>query len=384
MNRVLPASVKPSICFLIDYMIVGGVEKVVCDAVDYLHDKFDITIFTFSGVAPEIRERLGAKAEILVHPVSAKKQKLMAIPFLGGALIRHTVRKHYDFMIVLRSRLIMASQSKSADSIIFWNHSDKDMMYAEPHKLGLFRKVNWLRLMTAYRKYDAIWVINDLIRDKIQTAFKPKRVVTLENPINCQDIRQKSMAPADRELFLQDGLNFVVVSRLSAEKAVDRTIIAMSEIARTVHCKLIIVGDGPARKTLEEYVVSHGLEGNVSFVGTKANPYPYMKQADLVILPSKTESFGLVILEAMMLHTPILASDTVGSRFLLNNGEYGILTENSAEGILSGMKRFIECPNTYRENTYAAYSYAQTFDIKAFTKKLTRLLDKTHPVEDEN
>ena len=70
-----------------------------------------------------------------------------------------------------------------------------------------------------------------------------------------------------------------------------------------------IIGSGPDEELIRGEIEKNHLQDKVILLGMKDNPYPYIKNADLVVMTSRTESFSYVIAEAKLLHTPILSSD---------------------------------------------------------------------------
>ena len=368
---------RKSICFLTDFLTVGGMERVLCNAVDCLSSNYEITIMALNGsVSKEILSKIGSQANVIEYRCKQINTFLIAIPYVGSMLLRGIIRQKYDYLIILRGSFISAAHSHIATKTIFWNHGDKDVMYAEPNSLGLFRKINRIRLKVCYRRFDAVWTVNDFIKAKLERAFHLEKIAVLKNPIDYEEIIEKA-AESVPEAFLNGSYNFVVVSRLTAEKAHTRLLQAMSTLKGEYSCRLIVVGDGPERESLEKYTFEHGLTHDVFFVGGRINPYPYIKKADTLVLPSDSESFGLVLLEAMTLKTPVLTTSTVGGTYLTNNGEYGLLVENSAEGILQGMQTYLENPNIGQKYIDKAAVWAKTFDLPAFVESLYELLENT-------
>ena len=88
-----------------------------------------------------------------------------------------------------------------------------------------------------------------------------------------------------------------------------------------------IVGDGPEMSNLKKQIQSLNMEEYINLVGMKQNPYPYIKQADLYVQPSRVESFGLTIAETLILGKPVLATNTDGAQAMLVDGQTGILCD---------------------------------------------------------
>ncbi len=100
-------------------------------------------------------------------------------------------------------------------------------------------------------------------------------------------------------------------------------------VARNFCAKLIIVGDGSERRNLELLCSSIGMESHVNFVGqiTQSRIAQYYCASDLFTLPSISEGFGTVLIEAMFAGLPIVATNVTGINEIVNNGENGYLVE---------------------------------------------------------
>jgi len=108
--------------------------------------------------------------------------------------------------------------------------------------------------------------------------------------------------------------------------------------------KFWIIGGGRDTIELRNHAEKLGLKNDVLFLGHKDNPYPYMAKADWFVSSSYVEGFGMAILEAMILGKPVISTNSFGPKELLGNSEYGILTENTEEGLHCGIKEILEHP----------------------------------------
>ncbi len=93
-----------------------------------------------------------------------------------------------------------------------------------------------------------------------------------------------------------------------------------------VEFKLKIAGDGPQKDELEALCSSLNLGDRVSFVGWQVDPQAFLSGLDLFVLPSRSEAFGLVAIEAMAAGVPVVAAQSDGPRQVLDNGRFGTLT----------------------------------------------------------
>ncbi|MCG6965966.1 MAG: glycosyltransferase family 4 protein [Chromatiaceae bacterium] len=100
-------------------------------------------------------------------------------------------------------------------------------------------------------------------------------------------------------LGLPERITLLYVGRLSPEKGLDRLMAVWPGLSRSRAAGLVIVGDGPDRLKIAQWRDRHGLGDSVQLVGYQANPEPYFRAADIFVYPSRSETFGNAIVEAM-------------------------------------------------------------------------------------
>ena len=183
-----------------------------------------------------------------------------------------------------------------------------------------------------------IAVSTDVANDLTRTAKVPQNLIkVVYNPVVTPDLQDKSEAPLDHPWF-KDGEPPVVLSvgRLTDQKAFDVLIQAFSLVRKNRPARLLILGEGENRPALEALINQLGLEQDVNLMGFVQNPYPYMAHASLFVLPSRWEGLPTVLVEALYLGTPIVATDCPGgSREILKDGQFGKLVPVDAPLILA-------------------------------------------------
>ena len=115
------------------------------------------------------------------------------------------------------------------------------------------------------------------------------------------------------------------VSNFRPVKRIDGLHPRLRRVRERDRARLVMCGDGPAREGAERLAREHGLTGDVLFVGQVPNIADYLSVADLLLLPSETESFGLAALEAMACEVPVIATRVGGLTDLVRDGETGYL-----------------------------------------------------------
>jgi glycosyltransferase involved in cell wall biosynthesis len=190
-----------------------------------------------------------------------------------------------------------------------------------------------------------IAVSNHVADDLARVAKIPHNLIqVIYNPAITPDLQNKSEAPLEHPWF-KDGEPPVVlaVGRLTDQKAFDVLIRAFSLVRKNRPARLLILGEGENRPALQSLIKQLGLEQDVNLMGFVQNPYPYMAHASLFVLPSRWEGLPTVLIEALYLGAPIIATDCPGgSRDILKDGQYGKLVPvdaplNLAEAIEGSM-----------------------------------------------
>lgn len=136
-------------------------------------------------------------------------------------------------------------------------------------------------------------------------------------------------------------INFITIGRLSPEKDHMKLIRAFAKIvARYPWAKLYIVGEGALETKLKHLVWELNLQKSIFFTGQLDNPYFLLNQCDCFVLSSNYEGQAIVLLEALILGKPVISTDIPGPRSVVDGG-YGLLVENSVDGLAQGMTEFL-------------------------------------------
>jgi len=156
-------------------------------------------------------------------------------------------------------------------------------------------------------------------------------------------IQEKSMAeiPESINEKMFNRKTIMTIGRLDAKKRIDdiiRAIYLMRKNGEDV--ALLVLGEGPERLYYEKLIKDMKLDDSVFLVGHVSNPYPILKRADVFVLASEFEGFGMVVVEALALGLPVVASDIDGGpRQILCGGRFGKLF---AVGDIQAMADYIK------------------------------------------
>ena len=166
----------------------------------------------------------------------------------------------------------------------------------------------------------------------------PPPLTTQNDQSRCGYRQQNGISP--------DEFVFVYVGRLSEEKGLHYLLEGFSKLIRSaVSARLVLIGDGPQFKVLEQRVVELDLERQVLFAGFQKQISSWLAIADCFVLPSLTEGTPMALLEAMAAEVPILATEVGGVPNVISSGVNGQLVPSAnAEALRNGMFRIIAHP----------------------------------------
>jgi glycosyltransferase involved in cell wall biosynthesis len=139
-----------------------------------------------------------------------------------------------------------------------------------------------------------------------------------------------------------------------------------------------ILGIGEEQAALERQMKALGIEDSVTLLGFHKNPYQYVARCDLYVCSSHREGFSTAVTESLVVGTPVVSTDCSGAKELLGeNNEYGIVVENSEEGIYQGMKTMLSDPELlahYKKQAKLRGSFfSRTETVRAVEEMLSSL-----------
>jgi N-acetyl-alpha-D-glucosaminyl L-malate synthase BshA len=175
---------------------------------------------------------------------------------------------------------------------------------------------------------DRLTAVSEYLRRETYTTFGCTScdVAVINNFID-PAVYSRSTHPPLLRHQLGDGPILMHISNFRRVKRVRDVVGVFAGVNEEIPSWLVMVGDGPDRADAEEEVRRLGLESRVHFLGKIDNVAPLLASADLFLLPSSTESFGLSALEALASGVPVIGTNAGGMPEVVVNGETGILCD---------------------------------------------------------
>ena len=336
---------KKQILFLIHDLGQGGAEKVLVNLVNNMdRTKFDITVMSLFGggvneryLNPNIRYITVFKHMI---PGNSKLMKL----FSSKQLHKYFIRDQYDIEISYLegpAARIVSGCCSPCTQLINWVHVEQRTRGAASHS---FR--NEKEAECCYGRFHRHVFVADTVREDFLNIFpqvKDKPCEVLYNTVESDNIMTLSQEKADE--IVEDGcIKLVSTGTLKEVKGFDRLLRIVNRLTANEHrIHLYLLGKGPLKEQLEEYVNDNQMNNVVTFLGYQTNPYKYVAKCDLFVCSSHREGFSTAATEALIVGTPVCTTEVSGMREMLgDNNEYGIVTENSEEALYNGIKQLLD------------------------------------------
>ncbi len=212
---------------------------------------------------------------------------------------------------------------------------------------------------------DAITAVSNNLREETYRSFSIQK--DIEVIYNFVDVSRFNKKPIDafRKVISPNGEKIIVhASNFRKIKRVYDVVEIFVQIKKAIPSKLLMIGDGPERTGCEELARRLGVHDDVRFLGKQEQMEEIMAVADLFLLPSEYESFGLSALEAMAAHVPVISSDAGGLPEVNINGVTGFLAKVGDVGTMSqcaiDLLKNEEQLSQFKQN---AFEQASRFDI---------------------
>ena len=225
-------------------------------------------------------------------------------------LYKNEVRKiqenyHFDFII--------AYQEGTATRFVNFFQGTKKIAWVH-YEYGASFWGKKHREFDTYNKFDKIVCVSESAAKSFVTVYPQleEKTIGIYNTINTESIQKKAEETIQDTRFTDDCFSIISVGRFASPKQFQ----LIPEIARRIKdrtrkdFKWYIIGpDGGYLHETQQNIIQQGVENTVILLGAKDNPYSFIKQSQLLVCTSATESFSYVIAEAKILHTPVVSND---------------------------------------------------------------------------
>lgn len=366
------------ILFMCINMNIGGTEKALLKMLNEIDSsKYDITLLMLEEYGGFLNETPNFVKIQYVNEYKDIKPLIKEPPkLLAKELIKN--RKYLKGLLILLNYSI----SKITNNISYYykyiskniknieEDYDLAVAYAGPmdfityfvlNKIKANKKVQWIHFDITkigfnkkfaeknYKKFDKIFVVSKEGKEKLINLIPAlnNKVEAFFNIISCKLIENMSK----NERGFDDSFNGVrvlTVGRLSKEKGQDITISALARLKNEgYNIKWYCIGDGPQKGDYEQIIKNLNIENDYILLGAKLNPYPFMKQCDIYVQPSRHEGYCITLGEARCFDNPIVTTNFTGAKEQIKNEITGLICDISEEGIYKSVKRLLDDKDLY-------------------------------------
>ena len=327
---------KKKLLFAAYSLDLGGIEKALVNLLNRIdYKKYDVTLVLEKKEGIFLKE-VNSNVEILELKVSNSKNIIFRklINFIRKYKFKKNYQNKFDFSCCYATY----SYSSAKLALIA---SENNSLYIHSNYTNIYNDKDFYKFFNS-RNIDKfkrlIFVSNEAKKDFVKkyNEYKDKSIV-INNFIDVEDIKKKSSEKI--EIGKKFKKLFVFVGRLDeSSKKITRQIKLIKNLEDT---ELWIIGDGKDREKLEREVFKNYLEDRITFLGSRENPYPYIKKSDYVILTSDYEGFPVIYLEAITLGKKIITTiNTSDDQIKID--DYAYIVSKGENKMLEEVKEIIK------------------------------------------
>ncbi|MCL6453803.1 MAG: N-acetyl-alpha-D-glucosaminyl L-malate synthase BshA [Alicyclobacillus sp.] len=318
-------------------------------------------------IVTDVPFRLGTfHPNIFVHELDTMTYPVLRTPpydFSLAALMARTVREHrldvlhvhYALPFAVCAFLAKEMLGSSPVQTVLTLHGTDITVLAQDDTL-----MDVIRL--GIEKSDAVTAVSASLAEQTHGLFHIERPIEVIHNFVDPDVFHPSLRAKVRgSLADPDEKILLHTSNFRAVKRIGDVVEVFARVHEAMPSRLLLVGEGPELGVARERVRSLGLEAYVEFLGKQDDVAELFAAADLFLLPSAKESFGLVALEAMATGVPVIASDAGGIPEVVAHGETGFLAPVGAVGDMAEYAlHLLQDDHLYARFSAAARARAET------------------------
>jgi glycosyltransferase involved in cell wall biosynthesis len=323
------------ILFVIPSLGGGGAERACVNLLKHLNrSQFGLSLALFCKAGPYLSE---LPPDVVVFDLKTPNHWDSRLIWRLAQLLRKT-QPDIVFSILRYTNVVTLLAARLA-------RSEARILINEQNRLREEFAVfggGWIKSIFVRHLYpwaDGITVISQGIQQELIRDFDlpESKIQVIYNPVDVAAVQALSKLPVEHPWFLDNSEPIVVAAgRLHPQKGFEYLIRAFQRVVTAVPARLVILGEGPSRPHLEGLVMKLGLEDVVALPGFQQNPYSWMARAAAFVLSSLYEGFGNVIVEAMALGVPVVATRCPsGPDEIIDNEVNGLLVPVADETALA-------------------------------------------------
>lgn len=328
---------KKKILIIIDSLkFGGGAEKLISSLSQIFNKNYFIYILTlfdfkkkypFNGIYVSLKENLEnqkvfskfLKINTFLRPLKIHKY----IDLISPDIIFSNTDYPNLFTIITKKIF------RIKIPLLIFTHTNPSLAYKKFDKYIIYL----MKIIYRFKVVDKIITPSYGIKYILEKDFNldKNKIITIANGINIDEIERKKrdILTVHNEIFNNNQIiKFINIGRLHKAKGHEYLIRAFDKVKKEIqNSKLIIIGEGELKPRLYDLINDLGLINDVILMGFQENPYKYLVKADIFVLSSIRESFGIVLIEALACELPVISTSCVGPKEILKNGKFGLMVK---------------------------------------------------------
>lgn len=386
---------RKKVAILLPWLKIGGTNKVALRFIRELQQYCDVTLI-LSQETGELFDEVPKDVRVLIDRM---------IPF--RSMLKDDLRKFHfpslakDFIYYLKIKtgkdsidnyryLVLRNPQicdDEFDCAVSYHGQSPERLLNLLYRINSRKKVAWIhgemnfsrdqcrRMRKYYKKLDHLLFVSGPTRDSFARIIPIRKEDTTiyYNPLDREALYALAdMAPEIS--FPENCIKLLTVGRLSSEKGQDMIPeIAGNLLKSGYKVSWYVIGDGDQHQKLEDKIRESHVENQVKLLGSRKNPYCYMKNCDIYIQPSYTEGYSTTICEAATLGTAIIGTKPSGGiRDQITDGQDGMIVDATIEALTDAIKYLIDHPDKRKgfEREILKKDFSGTGEIYKFLRIL--------------
>ncbi|WP_283689004.1 glycosyltransferase [Clostridium perfringens] len=361
-----------SILFMLINMNIGGTEKALINMLHELQkEKYKVTVLLlekYGGFLDQIpdwvevkylSEYKNLKKYINEPPQKIFKELLIKKEYINAfnLFLSYCISKLKDDISYYYKYLLKdVSDLEEYDIAVAYAGPMDFITYFIANKIKAKKRVQWIHFDISkigfnkrfaekiYSKFDKIFVVSEEGKNKLNLLIPSlsDKTEVFFNIISSTFIKNMS---ENEEGFNDNynGIRILTVGRLSREKGQDITISVLEKLLKQGYeVRWYCIGEGNMRKELEDMIKNKNLQDNYILLGSKRNPYPFMKECDIYVQSSRHEGYCITLAEARCFNNPIITTNFTGANEQIRNEKTGLIVNFNQDEMYTAIKRIIK------------------------------------------
>lgn len=370
---------KIKLIFFHPYSYIGGADNSLYRLIKNLSNKL------FSSTFISLNKSFLQKKLDNVDFISLENKRVISSIFILRKIIKKIVDQNKY------KKIIIVSNQNFANIIIFFstlllkklklifierNHTD-ELFFFKNISLTLKNIIIFFLIKLIYSKANRVVAISKGLQSKLKSITKTN-VKLIYNPANDPEILNLSNKKINFK-FDKNKKYIISVARFTKRKGIEDIVKAFYLVQKKLSCtRLLLIGYGNKEGDLKKIIKNYKLAKKVKIINNCQNPYPYIKKSDLFVFNSKYEGFANVLVESIILKTPVISTNcNSGPSEILLNGKGGVLipVKNNIQCLYNEIIKHFSDENKLKTKNLYALSKVSRFSLKQNIKKFSKLFN---------